>query len=110
MSPNAGWVEYRSQQAGGLSGIVKPAPLNMVNGTVTVTITPVANITPTTPLELRVGAAPQQGELSYLDLPYALTTAGVDSAGKPIPVSSLSLGGLTLGPPLPDIADPSGRP
>jgi hypothetical protein len=104
MSPNAGWVEYRSQQAGGLSGDVQPAPLNMVNGTVTVTITPIANISPTAPIRLRVGAAEQQGAVSYLDLPYALTTAGVDTKDQPIPVSSLDLGGQTLGPPLPDIA------
>jgi hypothetical protein len=78
--------------------------LNMVNGTVTVTITPIANISPTAPIRLRVGAAEQQGAVSYLDLPYALTTAGVDTKDQPIPVSSLDLGGQTLGPPLPDIA------
>ncbi len=87
-----------------MSGNVKPAPLNMVDGSVTITITPVANISPTAPVRLRVNAVPQQGEVSYLDLPYALTTAGVDADGKPIPVGSLDLGGQTLGPPLPDIA------
>jgi hypothetical protein len=106
LSQNAGFVEYRSQYAGGLSGQIPPTPTQIVDGSVTITIEAKKYITSTWPVRFRINAAPQQGEISYLDLPFNLTTAGVDSKNKPIPVSSLNLGGQTLGGPLPDISGP----
>jgi hypothetical protein len=105
MSGNAGFVEYRSPQAGGLSAPVVPPPTTMVDGSVTVSIASSGNISDKYPVRFRINAAPQQGEVSYLDLPYNLTTAGVDADGKSIPVTKLDLGGQTLGGPLPDIAN-----
>jgi endoglucanase Acf2 len=106
MSQNAGYVEYRSAQAGGLIGgnPSKSLPTQLVNGSVTVSIVVSKNISASAPVRFRTDAAAQQGRVSYLDLPYNFTTVGLDSNNKPIPVSQLSLGGQTLGPPLPDIA------
>ena len=105
MGQDAGYVEYRSQQAGGViatgAGVVSP-PLNLTNGSVTISIKAVSNISATAPVRFRTDAAAQQGRVSYIDLPYAFTTVGT-SGGNPVPVSKLSLGGQTLGPALPNL-------
>jgi hypothetical protein len=86
-----------------LSG-AEALPTQLVNGTVTVSIVAKANINASAPVRFRTDAAAQQGRVSSLDLPYRFTTVGLDTQGKPIPVSQLNLGGQTFGPPLPDIA------
>lgn len=78
---------------------------NLVNGSVTITIVPVANMSTAAPVIFRTDAAGQQGRVSFFDLPYNFTTVGTDATTqKPIPVSQLNLGGPIFGPPLPNFA------
>jgi hypothetical protein len=102
MSLNAGYVEYRSQQAGGQTSGGAP-PTTFIDGSITIAINAKSNISPSAPVRFRTNAAAQQGRVSYVDLPYNFTTVGLAN-GKPVPVSKLNLGGQTLGPPLPDIS------
>ena len=95
-----GYVQATSQSGGGLTGATVQfgLPTTLVNGSVTVSVTMINGFDPNTLVRFRTDAAEQQGQVSYLDLPYDFTTVGGTS------VSKLNLGGQALGPALPNIA------
>ena len=78
LSFNAGFEDptsfYRSPENGGLTGAIPQYFTNLVNGSVTFTIT--ALNAGTVPIRLRTDAAQQQGDISFIDLPYNFTQVG----------------------------------
>jgi endoglucanase Acf2 len=90
-----GFVEYRSLSNGGLVGNIPRYFTMMKNGTVTVTL---KTLTKDSSVRLRTDAAGAQGEVSYLDLPYAFTQVGGMS------VAQLSLGGQVQSNPEPVVS------
>ena len=117
LSPNPGYVDFDSHSGSGLiadpikflsDGVTKnpdfgniaQLPTSLNNGSITVRIIaqPSTGITAAAPVLFRTDTAEQQGSVSFLDMPYNFTMV----AG--MPVTSLNLGGLTLGKALPNIA------
>src|SRR5262249_8123990 len=86
------------QFSGGSPPNTVAIPTTLNNGTVTITVTAVANISAANPVRFSTNAAEQQGEGSFVALPYNFTRV------NGLPVSKVDLGGQTFGPALPNIA------
>jgi hypothetical protein len=90
------------QFSGGPPGSVA-IPTTLNNGKVTVTVTALTNVSAANPVRFSTNAAEQQGEVSFIDLPYNFTKV------NGIAVNKLDLGGQTFGPALPSIAGPRSK-
>src|SRR5262249_14947824 len=87
------------QFSGGPPGAVA-IPTSLSNGTVTITLTAVSDISVAHPVRFSTNAAEQQGQAPFVGLPYQFTKV------NGVPVNMLNLGGQTFGPALPRIAGP----